>query len=879
MPFRGRRNLLRHGRFFAPSNRPLAKAAWIGFEVLFATVLAGAPVSAQLTTLQIPGDITWKEAQQAPFNPVNFFESVDFKIDSGIAPIDTTKWIALPDIPEEIQVVDDFSFFDRQTFDVFTRHVSRDSVFASVAVVDEEGGALVSEGGLLLTPHADFPHTVTAIRQFRAAGIDSLKAMVNLGSAVLGGRDPQVRFENWLRSPTIYERQLNNRQKRDLLEALIDEDPINSFRRVDGQNRPVEKRAVVIIMDLTRQFPVGLIRFYPRPEDYPLRIAGYKLEVHDGITFKRGQEEEVSQARVGSNYLGLGGEITVKEGSVPVFRQLLLEQSNTVDTVVVDLDPPEYMQQFKFRSLTGIDYDIAEFEVFNEGFPPVAVFLSKPLPLDPDGIDAIQDYLDGDLSRRVELDQLQGGTLGRISWDEEKIGDPAASSMTVSIQTGFTPEPLVLIRLNANGDQVEWRPNASVVDHREGSTTEGETINLDNSLLRAAARDIWNALSDHERASAQTTFPEYSDPNTVPAANKRDRQSNDLPRLPDPVFWSGFQPVENGQRINVPGERPFFQLRIGFSSTDRSSATSIRNLRIEQLFPPILQQVVAEIVPAAGIVAGRDTLFTYALRPNFRADDSGFNRIRIPTPAIVSEVLDVEFAYGRQSLERSESVAFETVARTENLFVLGIPKVEPSMSHDDSLVVLVKFRGRVLDVKTNFNGHVFLDTVGLGSEVDYSNIVFLTEPTDDGGLDTVATILPQRILEGDVLSFTEDMSDRNTLDVVTSVALAIEDVVARVNIEPNPFTPNGDGINDAATITYDILRVVESVPVVVEVYDLSGRVVRHWTNERSVGSFTEAWDGTNGDDNLVPPGLYLIKLTGDTDNGDFVSTRVVSVVY
>jgi len=56
-------------------------------------------------------------------------------------------------------------------------------------------------------------------------------------------------------------------------------------------------------------------------------------------------------------------------------------------------------------------------------------------------------------------------------------------------------------------------------------------------------------------------------------------------------------------------------------------------------------------------------------------------------------------------------------------------------------------------------------------------------------------------------------------------------------------------------------------------------VIRHWTNERSVGSFTEAWDGTNDDDNLVPPGLYLIKLTGDTDDGDFVSTRVVSVVY
>lgn len=859
--------------------QPSAASLWVSMAAILSALVLTGPANGQLTTLNIPQDIEWKDAQQAPFNPVNFFESIDFKVENGIAPLDTTEWVVLPVIPDEIQSEDDFSFFDRQEFDAFTRHVSRDSVFALSAVAADDGSPLIAEGDLLVPSQGEFPRTVAAVRQFQAAGIDSLSAMVNLGHAVLGPRDPQVRFENWLRSPTIYERQLNNRQKRDLLEALIDLDPINSFRRVDGQNRPVEKRAVVVIMDLTRQFPVGLVRFYPRPEDNPVPIAAYGLEVHDGITFKRGQEESVTQARVGTNYLGLGGEITVTEGSVPVFRQLSISQSSTVDTVAIRMDPPEYMQQFKFRSLTGIDFDIAEFEVFNEGFPPQAVYLSKPLPLDPDGIEAMQSYLSGDLSRRAELDQLQGGTLGRITWDEEKIGDPDASSATVNIQSGFTPEPLVLIRLNRNGDQVEWRPDAQAIDHREGSTTEGQTVNLDNPLLRAAARDIWNALSDQERAAAQTTFPEYSDPNIVPAANKRDRQSNDLPRLADPVFWSGFQPVRNGQRINVPGERPFFQIRIDFASEDYQSATVIRNLRIEQLFPPILQEAVAEIVPAADVVAGLDTLFTYALRPRFRPDDPGFNRIRIPTPTVVSEVQSVEFAYGRQTVERSESVPFETIARSEKLFVLGIPRVEPSMSQNDSLVVLVKFRGRVLDVKTDFTGHVFLDTVGAGPATDYSNIIFLTREDGSGSLDTVQTILPQRILQGNVLSFTQDMSDRNTLDVVTSVARAIDEVVQRVQVEPNPFTPNADGINDAAQITYDILRVVEEVPVVLNIYDLSGRAVRSWTTQRAVGSFTEVWDGTDDDGNHVPPGLYLLKVTGDTDTGEVVSTRVLSVVY
>ncbi|MCH7632961.1 MAG: glycosyltransferase, partial [Planctomycetes bacterium] len=217
------------------------------------------------------------------------------------------------------------------------------------------------------------------------------------------------------------------------------------------------------------------------------------------------------------------------------------------------------------------------------------------------------------------------------------------------------------IRLLANGVRLDT-PAGTVVGLRALGEAGYRVVDAPEDgaeLIARLAAGPTNALSARERADAQTTFPEYSDPNTVAAANKRDRQSNDLPRLPDPVFWSGYQPVQNGHRINVPGERPFFQFQVEFTSTDPTSATSISNLRIEQLFPPILQAVVAEIVPAAEIAAGRDTLFTYALRPFFRAGDPGFNRIRIPTPTAVSEVLSVEFAYGRETIERSEAVAFE----------------------------------------------------------------------------------------------------------------------------------------------------------------------------------------------------------------------------
>ena len=837
----------------------LAVLAWAG------------PGQCQLTTLRIPGDIEWKQAQQLPFNPGGFFESVDFKIEEGIAPLDTARWVPLPVIPDSIVSASDFSFADRQLFDAFTRNVSRDRVLAQTGVV-EDGAVIVEAGGLLLSPKEDFPRTVAGVRLFRAAGIDSLRAMVNLAHAVLAPIDPQLRFRNWLRSPTIYETQLTKGQEQALLEALIDADPGNSFRRVDGQNRPVQKRSVVVIMDLTRRFPIGMVRFYPRVEENPLPIAAYKLEVHDGVTVKRGKGERIAER----DFLGFGGAAEASAGTVPVFEQLIIDQNNSADTVAVRFDDPEYLQQFKFRSLTGLDFDIAEFEVFNEGFTPKAVYLGKPLPVDPAGIGAMLGYLGGDLSLRAELDLLQGGTLGRVSWDEEKIGDPSASTAVVSMQTGFTPEPWIPIRLNRNGDAVEWRPEAEVVDRRAGSTSLGRTVNLDDPLLRAGTRDIWNALSDEERLVARTTFPEYNDPAVVPVANKRTRAGEVLPILPDPLFWSGFQPLRNGERAALPGERPFFQLRVDFTSSDPGAATVIRNLRIEQLLPPLLREVRAEIVPAAGVAPGLDTLFTYALRPRFRPGDPGFNRVRIPTPTRISRVESVRFAYGLDRVERSEEVVFETVVREEDLFVLGIPRVEPSIPAADSLVVLVEFRARVLDVKTDFTGHVFLDTLGAADGTDYGGIITLV---DDDGADTLATILPQRVMAGDVLSFSGDLSDRNSLSVVTSVAQPVEEVISRVGIAPNPFTPNGDGINDSAAITFDVLRVFEPVPMATELFDLSGRLVRKWEGERTVGSYSETWDGTGRDGRLVPPGLYLLKLKSATDSGVFGSTLTVSVVY
>ena len=99
---------------------------------------------------------------------------------------------------------------------------------------------------------------------------------------------------------------------------------------------------------------------------------------------------------------------------------------------------------------------------------------------------------------------------------------------------------------------------------------------------------------------------------------------------------------------------------------------------------------------------------------------------------------------------------------------------------------------------------------------------------------------------------------------------------------PNPFTPNGDGVNDQTTIGFSVFRLGTTRQATVNVYRLDGR--RVWQHRQVVqsGEVAVVWSGTDQTGQRVPPGIYLgqVDLAVDADDiGPTTRSTLLHVAY
>ena len=419
---------------------------------------------------------------------------------------------------------------------------------------------------------------------------------------------------------------------------LLDGDPTTSS---SGVFKTAQSQAgATFFWDLGAPFPVNRIRFFPAPGDDAF-VKAFELRVNDGENFN-----------------------DINRPEYEVLRRVEVNRESTVDIEFAPLQG-RFLQ---LRVLSKTVFNIAEFEIYGQGFVPVASYES-----------ALHSF---------------GGPVnyGRLRVHTTQLGTGAASA-AIQMRTGADDSPLAYFRRDRDTGRQQEVPAAEY------------NTDLPRRALYRQDPDTGELLEELDRAEYLTLPIEEQGP-------VRDFVKGDI--RDDVNNWSAWSPsthITGTGTIEVPIELPspreFMQFRIFFDG-DAENAVRIDTFQVE-FSPGLVSEAVGEVAlatdpfPASGLLevaGGIDTTFTYDIRTEFAAGVAGYRGVRIeafPPPVFES----LQMGDPLVALEDFEWVA------TQSGFDLFFDPV----AADNNQPLRITFRLRLLVHNTPINAYL----LGAGS--------------------------------------------------------------------------------------------------------------------------------------------------------------------
>ena len=362
----------------------------------------------------------------------------------------------------------------------------------------------------------------------------------------------------------------------------------------------------------------------------------------------------------------------------------------------------------------------------------------------------------------------------------------------------------------------------------EADTPPGTRI----SIQTRAGNELREVLHYYKADGTEISEKAYNNPSLLPSL-----KGDIVAEMVAGDDWSGWsQPYEDasGSPFLSPSPREFLNIAATLVSEDPDLHPTLRSLRL-RFSNPVAQGLLAEVTPTRVDSLGVPRDFSLFLRPEFDNRDPGFDELLLRTPPDMSLEFAGLYAGTAEEFDGGGGtlVDVEVMPTDPDSLRLSFPMVEP---------------GGIEVLRLDFRTALFT----IGAQLQAA--VKRTRDGEDAW---------QRVDPGDALASVDS-------EAITLIGEATGgSLLAGVDLSSPVITPNGDGINDEALFSLKVVRVADGSPVDLQIHDLGGRLVRRIVEHGSAGTglYEIAWDGLDANGLLVPPGIYLVRLWVDTDDG------------